>query len=236
MPEELRGARVAGLIDEQTNTWDPHILANLFNDEGVSRIVKIPISPGYEDSWYWLGYPKGIYTVKNAYKNIMGIYEHTPGDFDKWTIMWKMKVPPKWKTFMWRAICDILPTTTNLIIKRVEVDPTCQMCGLVHENVMHALVTCEYSRLVWNVSELPITNIITNSFPAWLTGALTILTEEQSGLMVAVLYHLWRSRNSAVWDGALPHPAAAWRRATVALSSFRQDNQRPLSPSRLRHR
>ncbi|XP_019196058.1 PREDICTED: uncharacterized protein LOC109189891 [Ipomoea nil] len=152
------------------------------------------------------------------------------GDFDKWSSMWKMRVPPKWKTFLWRAICDILPTTTNLIIKRVEVDPTCQMCGLAHEDVMHALVTCEYSRLVWNVSQLPITNIGTNSFPSWLTSALTTLTEEQSGLMVAVLYQLWRSRISAIWDGALPHPTGAWRRAAASISSFRQANQRPSHP------
>ncbi|XP_019199918.1 PREDICTED: uncharacterized protein LOC109193531 [Ipomoea nil] len=160
MPVELKHAKVVGLIDEQTATWDPHILADLFDEEDLSRILRIPVSPGYEDSW-----------------NIMGIYDHSPGVFEKWTKMWGMKIPPKWKTFLWRAICDILPTTNNLIIKRVEVDPTCQMCGLAHENVMHTFINCDYSRHVWNISGLPITNIVVNSFPEWLIIVLTMFTE-----------------------------------------------------------
>ncbi|XP_019181378.1 PREDICTED: uncharacterized protein LOC109176400 [Ipomoea nil] len=195
MPEELRSAKVAGLIDEQTTNWDPHILADLFVDEDVSRILKIPISPDYDDSWYWLGDPNGIYIVKNAYRNIMGTYEHTPREFDKWITIWKMRVPPKWKTFLWRAICDILPTTTNLIIKRVEIDPTCQMCVLAHENVMHTLVSYE-----------------------------------QTGVMVALLYHLWRTRNSAVWDGALPRPVGVWRTTAANYSSFRKPPSAVHSP------
>ncbi|XP_019190719.1 PREDICTED: uncharacterized protein LOC109185193 [Ipomoea nil] len=209
MPEQLREARVAGLINPQTDACDPHILTDLFDEDDVTCINRIQISPRYEDSWYWLGDPRGVYTVKNAYRNIMRNYVHAAGDFGKWTTVWKMRVPPKWRTFLWRAICDILPTTNNLIIKRMEVEPTCQMCGLANEDIMHALVTCEYSRLIWNVLGLPITNIITGLFPAWLTGALAMLTEEQSALMVAILYQLWRCRNSAVWDGALPPPVGA---------------------------
>ncbi|XP_019162200.1 PREDICTED: uncharacterized protein LOC109158758 [Ipomoea nil] len=190
MPVELRHAKVVGLIDEHTATWDPHILADLFEEEDVSRILRIPVNPGYEDSWYWPDDPNGIYTVKNAYRHIMGIYDHSPGSFEKWTKMWGMKIPPKWKTFLWRAVCDILPTTNNLIIKRVE--------------------------------GLPITNIVVNSFPEWLTIVLTMFTEDQSAAVVALLYCLWRCRNSAVWDGTLPRPTTAWRQATAALHSYRQ--------------
>ncbi|XP_019181906.1 PREDICTED: uncharacterized protein LOC109177017 [Ipomoea nil] len=194
MPEELREARVAGLIDSQTRTWDPHILSDLFIPEDVSKIVKIPVSPDYDDSWYWMGDPKGIYSVKNAYRRIIGDYENNPGDFDKWVRMWKLKVPPKWKTLLWRVVCDILPTTTNLINKRVEIDPVCPMCMMTNEDVLHALVYCEYSVLVWNITRLPITNIVTDSFAAWLAGAMAILTEEQTQLLVGVLYNIWRGR------------------------------------------
>ncbi|XP_019179952.1 PREDICTED: uncharacterized protein LOC109175154 [Ipomoea nil] len=178
-----------------------------------------------------LGDPNGIYSVKNAYRSIMGDYEHMPGVFDKWTSIWKMKVPPKWRIFLWRAICDILPTTANLIIKRVDIDPICQKCGEMDEDVMHALITCDYSRLVWNITGLPITNIITDSFHAWLTAALTILTEEQSGTMVAVLYHLWQSRNSAVWEKSLPRPTSLWRRTSAAIGSYCHANHHPALPA-----
>ncbi|XP_019171334.1 PREDICTED: uncharacterized protein LOC109166887 [Ipomoea nil] len=52
MPMELRDALVVGLIDQQTNTWDPHILFDLFIPEDVARISRITVSPDYEDSWY----------------------------------------------------------------------------------------------------------------------------------------------------------------------------------------
>ncbi|XP_019194747.1 PREDICTED: uncharacterized protein LOC109188557 [Ipomoea nil] len=220
MPEQLREARVAGLIDLQTHTWDPHILSDLFITEDVERINMIPISPDYEDSWYWMGDPKGTYTVKNAYRRIVGDYENNPVMFDKWISMWKLKVPPKWKTFLWRSICDILPTTTNLIIKRVEVDPICPMCGLDHEDVLHVLVLCEYYTLVWNVTQLPITNIIADFFTSWLKGALAVLTEEQTRFMVAVLYYIWRTRNSAVWKGSMTRPTQVGRAAATALQAY----------------
>ncbi|XP_019184796.1 PREDICTED: uncharacterized protein LOC109179755 [Ipomoea nil] len=137
MPEELRDARVAGLIDPQTQTWDPHILSDLFIPEDVSRIVMIPVSPGYDDSWYWMGDPKGIYSVKNAYKRIVGDYENNP-----------------------------------------------------------------------------------DSFAEWLAGAMSILTEEQTQLLVGVLYNIWRSRNSAVWEGAMTRPQAVVKGAATLLNAY----------------
>ncbi|XP_019168538.1 PREDICTED: uncharacterized protein LOC109164462 [Ipomoea nil] len=175
--------------------------------------------------------PKWNLFSEECLQEYYGNYEHMPGVFDKWTSIWKMKVPPKWRTFLWRAICNILPTTTNLIIKRVDIDPICQKCGVMNEDVMYALITCDYSKLVWNITGLPITNIITDSFPAWLTAALAILTEEQSGTMAAVLYHLWQSRNSAVWEKSLPRPAGLWRRASAAMGSYRHANHHPALPA-----
>ncbi|XP_019179260.1 PREDICTED: uncharacterized protein LOC109174482 [Ipomoea nil] len=198
MPQQLREARVAGLIDLQTHTWDPHILSDLFIPEDVERINMIPVSPEYEDSWYWMSDPNGTYTVKNAYRHIVGDYENNPANFDKWVAMWKIKVPPKWKTFLWRAICDILPTTLNLILKRVEVDPTCPMC---------------------------------DSFTTWLKGAMAALTEEQTRLMIAVLYYIWRTRNSAVWKGSMMRPTQLVRAATVALQACGAAHVRRTEPA-----
>ncbi|XP_019176853.1 PREDICTED: uncharacterized protein LOC109172158 [Ipomoea nil] len=111
--------------------------------------MKIPVSSDYEDSWYWHGDRNGCYTVKNGYKRIIGNYEsNSNGAFDKWLTLWQLKIPPKWKTFLWRAISDILSTTNNLIIKRVDVDPICAMCGIIHEDTMHPLVLCGYATTI----------------------------------------------------------------------------------------
>ncbi|XP_019179265.1 PREDICTED: uncharacterized protein LOC109174486 [Ipomoea nil] len=91
--------------------------------------------------------PRGCYTVKSGYRHIIG-NEDVLGFFDKWISIWKLHVPHKWKHFRWRALNDILLTTLNLVIKIVDVDLKCPKCGLVHENVMDALILCDYSQLV----------------------------------------------------------------------------------------
>ncbi|XP_019197881.1 PREDICTED: uncharacterized protein LOC109191694 [Ipomoea nil] len=144
MPPQLSSARVVNLIDQETGTWDHDLLTDIFEPNDVARILKIPISPDYDDMWYWHGDPRGYYTVKNGYRCMLGNYENTGNmEFTKWLTLWKQKIPPKWKTLLWRALSDILPTTNNLIIKRVEVDPVCAMCGVANEDIMHALVMCD---------------------------------------------------------------------------------------------
>ncbi|XP_019163195.1 PREDICTED: uncharacterized protein LOC109159549 [Ipomoea nil] len=162
MPPQLAGEKVGGLIDQTTGTWDPHILSDIFNQDDIPRILMIPVSLEYEDIWYWYGDSNGCYTVKNGYRCVVGTYENNYC-FDKWSTLWKLKIPPKWKTFLWRAINDILPTTTNLIIKRVDISPICAMCGLM-DDTMHSLVLCGYARAIWDQSNLPLPHFVTNIF------------------------------------------------------------------------
>ncbi|XP_019177195.1 PREDICTED: uncharacterized protein LOC109172495 [Ipomoea nil] len=202
MVNELNGSLVSGLIDQETNTWDPHILSDIFYSQDVTRISRISINPDYDDSWFWYKDTRGCYSVKSGYMHIIGNYEDAPGGFGRWISVWELHVPPKWKTFFWRALNDILHTTINLIIKRVEVDPACPKCGLANENVMHALVLCEYSKHVWHESSISITNY-------------------------AFLYQIWRTKNQSVWELSMPSPSAVSRRASTSLLSWRQVHSHP---------
>ncbi|XP_019170536.1 PREDICTED: uncharacterized protein LOC109166101 [Ipomoea nil] len=71
MPQQLSGTRVVGLIDQDTETWDPHILADIFQSSDIPRIQKIPVAPDYDDIWYWYDDPNGIYSVKSGYRRIV---------------------------------------------------------------------------------------------------------------------------------------------------------------------
>ncbi|XP_019159989.1 PREDICTED: uncharacterized protein LOC109156592 [Ipomoea nil] len=70
-PPQLAQAKVMGLMDQQTGNWDQDILTDIFDPEDVERILKIPVSPDYEDLWYWYGDPKGEYSVKSGYRTIV---------------------------------------------------------------------------------------------------------------------------------------------------------------------
>ncbi|XP_019198943.1 PREDICTED: uncharacterized protein LOC109192695 [Ipomoea nil] len=185
IPPQLAGEKVVGLIDQTTGTWDPHILLDIFHPDDIPKILKIPVSLEYEDIWYWYSDPNGCYTVKNGYRRAVGTYENTYG-FDKWNTLWKLKIPPKWKTFLWRTISDILPTTTNLLIKRVDVSPICAMCGLMDENTMHSLVLCDYARAIWDQSSLPLPHFVTNIFQDWFRTILKVL--DTNGILFAASF------------------------------------------------
>ncbi|XP_019153861.1 PREDICTED: uncharacterized protein LOC109150406 [Ipomoea nil] len=229
MSAQLQEARVAGLIDQQTGTWDPSILTDLFQPNDVENIMKIPVSPGYDDTWYWHGDLRGMYSVKNGYRRIVGNHQNNNGTFAEWLNFWKLKIPPKWKMFIWRAISDILPTTTNLLIKRVDVDPHCAMCGILQEHTMHALVLCDFAKNTWEQSNLTIPNIDTNIFHVWFGELLNILDSDGILYAAAILYNIWRARNMAVWEAKLPRPITILRIAAAAKESWTRAHPPPVA-------
>ncbi|XP_019175433.1 PREDICTED: uncharacterized protein LOC109170737 [Ipomoea nil] len=223
MPPQLLGAKVAGLIDQTTGTWDLYILSDIFDPHDVPRILKIPISPKYEDTWYWYDDPNGCYSLKNGYRHMVGIYENNAG-FDKWNTLWKLQIPPKWRMLLRRAISNILPTTNNLLIKRVDVDPIRAMCGLNNEDIMHSLVMCDYAKSIWNHSGLPLPHIVTNIFHEWFRTILNVLDSNEMLFAAGILYNIWRARNVAVWDAGLPLPRRVLASAVATTNAWQAVN------------
>ncbi|XP_019198397.1 PREDICTED: uncharacterized protein LOC109192278 [Ipomoea nil] len=129
---------------------------------------------------------------------MVGNYENIANvGFAKWLTLWKQKIPPKWKTLLWRVLSDILPTIQNLLIKRVEIDPVCAMCGVANEDIMHTLVS--YS--------------------------------DGIAYAAAIIYHVWRARNGAVWDACLPRPRRVLAAAQAEITAWRQAHAPRRDPS-----
>uniref|UniRef100_A0A7N2MF44 Reverse transcriptase zinc-binding domain-containing protein n=1 Tax=Quercus lobata TaxID=97700 RepID=A0A7N2MF44_QUELO len=95
-------------------------------------------------------------TVRSAYLvalhlNHGGGGEHSKVQDDRklWHKMWKLDVPPKVRTFLWRACSEILPTRANLARKRLPIDPRCDICRHEEETVCHVLWECPLATNVW---------------------------------------------------------------------------------------
>lgn len=86
------------------------------------------------------------------------------------------------------------------------MDPSCTMCGLKHETTIHTLLFCDFSKLVWHESFVPTYALAGDTFPLWFSNAMSVVTEEDLVVVVALLYHIWRARNSTIWERFLPRP------------------------------
>ncbi|KAL0409476.1 UNVERIFIED_CONTAM: hypothetical protein Sradi_1882000 [Sesamum radiatum] len=97
-----------------------------------------------EEVGTWHFATKGVFTVTEAYVMEMArILRSRPSssstrskasvwEQQRWTQIWKSKVPPKIRIFIWRVTHDAVPTMSNLE-RRWDVQD--QLCGICHEEI-----------------------------------------------------------------------------------------------------
>ncbi|XP_019158509.1 PREDICTED: uncharacterized protein LOC109155280 [Ipomoea nil] len=118
--------KVSDLIDPILKDWNTALLNNIFQQRDVDLILQIPVSIEYDDVWCWKGDVRGIYYVKQGYRNLLEHHDNTVAIATNiWNIIWKLKIPPHVHNFLWRCFHGILPTLTVLAARRVEVDIMC---------------------------------------------------------------------------------------------------------------
>jgi hypothetical protein len=118
-PRSLRGrtpiSRVADLLDPTTGDWDADIVRSLFQPEDVKSILAISIRDGMVDHLAWHFDPRGLFSVKSAYKLAVLLRDRLSGSeaacsdqgatreamFDR-NHIWRLKVSNKVKMFVWR--------------------------------------------------------------------------------------------------------------------------------------
>lgn len=113
----LYGTKVMSIMSQDGKCWEGDIIENLFNDQDKALIYNVPIShTKRKDTWYWMFDLKGNYSVKDGYKQIqiMNNRWEESDSSSTWQKLWKLNVPAKVKTFLWRGLTNCLPTRVNL--------------------------------------------------------------------------------------------------------------------------
>lgn len=114
--------------------------------------------------------------------------------------MGKLKTPPKVRNFLWRATNNCLPTMTNLLSKRIEVNPICPVCGVENESTIHLLVSCQLSMQVWNKIGVCIQAGSRSSFFDWVTCCFREVDTGKHNLIATTCWCIWGARNKLVWN------------------------------------
>ena len=128
--------------------------------------------------------------------------------------MWKVQVPLKIITFVWKLLKDSLPTMLALKTRGINTDGLCPMCNTEKESLTHLFLLCPFARAIWNGSTLSIhTSEFSNlSVHQWLKSILFNYKGNDDISMAylqaifTTLWSIWTYRNRVIHQGICPNP------------------------------
>lgn len=69
-----------------------------------------------------------------------------------WRNLWQAQVPTKIRHFGWKALHHGLRMREYIFRRGCDVERTCPMCEEENETILHALVLCPETKIVWKFS------------------------------------------------------------------------------------
>jgi hypothetical protein len=233
-------AKVADIIDLDSNWWNVPLIEQIFSPETVERICSIPISPrSQEDKLIWARTKTGVFSVRSAYHlemerrtREMGSVSSRSDPNPYWRRLWKLRVPRYIILFLWRASNDILPTKHNLFRRKVVADPLCPMCACVSETSAHVLWECDAARAIWSLCGGPIqkSSLMVDNFFGIFCYLCNRLEDSDLELFAMLAHKIWIRRNRLVFDGVVLPPNCLLKGAIEDLEEFRNSFGDVLTP------
>ncbi|KAM6596535.1 hypothetical protein CsatA_007059 [Cannabis sativa] len=209
-PAPIDGVMVSELIGLE-GTWDVQTLSQYFLSLDIDVILGIPLRGGggggrCEDGWCWHYNSNGCYSVKSGYKVALDMVSERNGCSSAdlahwWNGMWNLKIPQKVKIFLWRMYHRALPTNSQLLKRKLLVQPLCHRCGEETESPEHALVYCSSLCPLW--SKLRLWNVLNRgrcgSLSELLVYLFEVLERSDFALLAMVWWWVWYDRNSVLF-------------------------------------
>jgi len=142
------------LLNPDGNSWNIPLVQSLFNHSDAASIVSMPLfSRLHSDQRIWKLTTDGSYIVKSAYRICLDlIVAATPAQNDsRWNSIWKLQIPPRVRTFLWRLAQQCLPTRSNLLACGIPCDDTCVTCEQLAESQIHVFFICLKAINCWEL-------------------------------------------------------------------------------------
>ncbi|KAL0004505.1 hypothetical protein SO802_012066 [Lithocarpus litseifolius] len=152
--------------------------------------------------------------VKSAYKVAYRLRYHHKAEHSaakihgsKWNMIWRLNVPPKVCTFIWRACSNCFPTRDNLHCRRVRIDRTCKMCKQEPETTLHVLWTCPFARNVWALvrGRIQKSSNGVEDFFLLFRQMQTKVSKQELELWATTAWAIWNARNKMIFEQFQSH-------------------------------
>ncbi|KAL6506664.1 hypothetical protein OROHE_022496 [Orobanche hederae] len=116
-----------------------------------------------------------------------------------WKKLWRLKIPPKVKNFLWRAAHNCLPTKEKLLQKGISAGGNCGLCDDSYETSWHIFVDCPFVKSCWDAAEL-----------------IEIM---RGGYEYTVVPYM-ENRNDKIWNSKNPSPLGIARMACDMMNEW----------------
>ncbi|XP_019181633.1 PREDICTED: uncharacterized protein LOC109176682 [Ipomoea nil] len=188
-------AKVSSLMINQKQGWDVDIIKDIFNQRDADLILNTPLSrSNRDDKLIWMGEDRGNFTVKSCYKLLPGMELHD--EKKEWSIILKVKAPPKVRSFMWQVCASCLPTADLLQIHRVNCNTIYPLCEFVDETSMHIFMI------------------------------LKALNSDSKWLFMLICWYIWQARNDKIWNSQTTSPTSTVFKAKTHFSEWTSVNEK----------
>ena len=144
----VKSCKVADFIDIHSKKWNAPLITQVFSHDLATETLNTPLYDQVPvDNLIWKAEKNGIYSVRSAYRLCVEDLVDTshlrrPGF---WSGIWRLKVPPKVKIFVWRLCRGVLLTRVRLQDKGVQCPTDCVSCTHVHEDLAHVFFDCPFA-------------------------------------------------------------------------------------------
>jgi hypothetical protein len=155
--DPLMQVKLCDSIDQDLKMWKASLICSLFDAQTAQLILNTSLQPlVLEYKMIWKGEMSGKYSVKSAYRLCVNeiadnSHMHVNG---RWNLIWKLKVPPKIKNFLWRVCRGCFPTRAHLNSRGVSCPLDCVHCNHNYEDNIHILIECPKAVQVWRNANL----------------------------------------------------------------------------------
>ena len=234
----LGNAKVSDLINEATRAWNNAMVRQLFSSEEADLVLSIPLSQSLPmDRIVWNGTSKGKFSVCSAYHSIreMGknIKEECSDDSEMkhlWKSIWKLKLPNKIRSFMWRACREALATKANLKKRKITKDDLCSQCGKGAETSLHLFWFCDKAKEVWCNSKMALPFSLDHSWSfidvMWQLVKHSSTSPGLMEKMMSLCWEIWKERNSVRNGSGKRESKVLVRNAASLVEEYNAANER----------
>lgn len=121
---------------------------NILDDTSRNDILSVALSVFAQqlDHPTWINASNGNCSAAHAYEFLT----EDVNDIKGWKWFWKMRIPQKFKTFLWLIFHDKLPTNCLHARRGITTLDTCPRCENSPETISHLFRECPKALALWD--------------------------------------------------------------------------------------